>query len=420
MKGIKVAVEQLQPGVFIQIPLKWFEHPFIFGRFKLKSNEQIEIIKSLGVKHVIAYPAKSDASLIPISEVAHETSLNDSKITDLKNELTLIKEQRIEKLKKFRKDLNHTEICFQHSVNNIREIMKDIRSRPIQAIEQASQLINEISDRLLDQDDIVLHLMSETKEDENIYYHSLNVSILSMLLAKKKGLSKQQLNTIGMAGLFHDIGKLKIPTQIIRKTEPLNTAEKNYLKLHPQYSVELLNLTENFDKDAKKIIAQHHELFDGSGYPKGLSGAQIHPLTHILSVVNNYDSLCHPMNIKKAKTPFAALSQQFKHDKHKYEPLSLGLLVKLLGVYPPGTVVELSNGQCGLVISVNLGNLLFPNILLYDPTIPKEQAVIIDLNETDDLKIIKALNPNQLSPEVYAYLNPRKRINYYIDHTENS
>ena len=418
MKGIKVAVEQLQPGIFIRLPLKWFDHPFVLGRFKLDSSEQIQIIKSLGISHVIAYPAKSDASPIPMPEVSDEPSLNDSEITSLKNELKLIKEQRIEKLKVFRRDLNQTEKCFHNSMTNVRNIMQNIRSRPVQAIEQAGQLIDEISERLLNQDEIVLHLMNETKEDENIYYHSLNVSILSMLVAKKKGLNKEQLNTVGMAGLFHDIGKLKIPTQILRKKEALNSAEINYLKLHPKYSIDLLNLADHFDEEAKNIIAQHHELFDGSGYPKGLSGAQLEPLTHILSVVNNYDALCHPVNIKKARTPFAALSYQFKHDKHKYEPDSLKLLVKLLGVYPPGTVVELDNGQCGLVISVNLDNLLSPNVLLYDPIIPKEEAVIIDLNENDDIKIVKALNPKQLLPEVYAYLNPRNRINYYIDHTE--
>jgi len=415
MKGIKVSVEQLQPGIFIQLPLKWFQHPFVLNNFKIKSSDQIKIIKNLGIKHVIAFPTKSDNKPLTASEISIETEICSSDVNELKDELTVLKELRVEKLKQFRRNINRTEKNFKRSMLHVRTIMKDIRSRPVQAIDQASQLIDEITDQLLSKGDIVLHLMSESKEDENLYYHSLNVAILAMLIGKKKGLSKDSLTTLGMAALFHDIGKLKIPTQILRKTQPLTAPEDNYLKLHSQYSVELLNLANDFDKKAKRIIEQHHELYDGSGYPNRLKGHQLDPLANILSVVNSYDNLCHPVDPKKAKTPFSALSHLFKRDKHKYEPHSLGLLVKLLGIYPPGTVVELDTGQIGLVISVNLSKLLFPNVLIYDPLIPKDQAVIIDLDEADELKIARALNLNQISNEIYEYLSPRSRVSYFIE-----
>ena len=123
-------------------------------------------------------------------------------------------------------------------------------------------------------------------------------------------------------------------------------------------------------------------------------------------------------NIKNAKTPFSALAHQFKVDKAKYETDSLSLLVKLLGIYPPGTVVELDSGQYALVISVNINKLLAPNVLIYDPLVPKEQAVILDLNENEDLKIVKAIHPSTLSEEMFSYLNPRTRVNYYFDHSD--
>jgi len=415
MKGIKVSVEQLQPGIFIQLPLKWFQHPFVLNNFKIKSTDQIRIIKKLGVKHVIAFPTKSDNKPLTASEINLKTEVTSTDIIELKDELTALKELRVEKLKQFRRNINRTEKNFKRSMLHVRTVMKDIRSRPVQAIDQASQLIDEISEQLLSKGDIVLHLMSESKEDENLYYHSLNVAILAMLIGKKKGLSKDSLTTLGMAALFHDIGKLKVPTQILRKTVPLTNPEENFLKLHPQYSIELLDLADDFDKKAKRIIEQHHELYDGSGYPNKLKGHQLDPLANILSVVNSYDNLCHPSDTKKAKTPYSALSHLFKRDKHKYEPHSLGLLVKLLGIYPPGTVVELDTGQIGLVISVNLSKLLFPNVLIYDPLIPKEQAVIIDLDEADELKVARALNLNQISKEVYEYLSPRSRVSYFIE-----
>ncbi|MGB0943333.1 MAG: HD-GYP domain-containing protein [Marinomonas sp.] len=419
MKGVKVAVEQLQPGIYVQLPLKWFQHPFVLNHFKIKTDDQIKIIKSLGVRHVMAVPSKSDAKPIPMSELVEDTQ-DEAEVEELKDELTLIKEERMQKLKSFKSDLGRTEKCFQNSMNHVRNIMRDMRNKPAQSVDQATELIDEITDHLLNKGDAVLHLMNESKEDEGLYYHALNVSVLAMLLGKKKGLGKEDLTLLGLAGLFHDVGKLKIPAQILRKTEPLNAAESNFLKLHPKYSIELLVTSSNFDDRALKLIEQHHEFYDGSGHPLGLEGKELDPLSHILSVVNNYDSLCHPINIKNAKTPFAALAHQFKVDKAKYEEDSLSLLVKLLGIYPPGTVVELDSGQCALVISVNLNKLLAPNVLIYDPLVPKDEAVILDLDENEDLKIVKAIHPSQLSEEVFSYLNPRMRVNYYFDHTDKA
>ncbi|EAQ66061.1 hypothetical protein MED121_02580 [Marinomonas sp. MED121] len=416
MKGIKVAVEQLQPGIYVQLPLKWYQHPFVLNRFKIKTLDQIKVIKSLGVRHVIAVPGKSDARPIPLSELAAQDQ--DDEVEELKDEMALIKEARMQKLKSFKTDLGRTEKCFQNSMTHVRNIMKDMRNKPIQAIDQANALIDEITDQLLNKGDAVLHLMNESKEDESLYYHALNVAILAMLLGKKKGLKKDELTILGLAGLFHDVGKIKIPSQIVRKTEALNAAEQNFLKLHPKYSVELLASSTDFNDRALKLIEEHHEFVDGSGHPLGLKGKDLDPLSHILSVVNNYDSLCHPMNIKQAKTPYAALAHQFKTDKAKYDDSSMGLLVKLLGIYPPGTVVQLDTGQFALVISVNINKLLAPNVLIYDSSIPKEQAVILDLNENPELKIVKALHPAQLTEEMFKYLNPRARVSYYFDHSE--
>jgi putative nucleotidyltransferase with HDIG domain len=354
-----------------------------------------------------------------MSELVEDTQ-DEAEVEELKDELTLIKEERMQKLKSFKSDLGRTEKCFQNSMNHVRNIMRDMRNKPAQSVDQATELIDEITDHLLNKGDAVLHLMNESKEDEGLYYHALNVSVLAMLLGKKKGLGKEDLTLLGLAGLFHDVGKLKIPAQILRKTEPLNAAESNFLKLHPKYSIELLVTSSNFDDRALKLIEQHHEFYDGSGHPLGLEGKELDPLSHILSVVNNYDSLCHPINIKNAKTPFAALAHQFKVDKAKYEEDSLSLLVKLLGIYPPGTVVELDSGQCALVISVNLNKLLAPNVLIYDPLVPKDEAVILDLDENEDLKIVKAIHPSQLSEEMFSYLNPRMRVNYYFDHTDKA
>ncbi|TCI01246.1 DUF3391 domain-containing protein [Corallincola luteus] len=414
MKGIKLSVHRLQKGLYIRLPLSWRNHPFLFNSFKIKDEGQIALIKQLGISHVIVMPDKSDSAPLGADVDIVPVSADDkTALQALKEE----KEQRIEALQDYRRDMQRCEKAFEQSVAQVRAVMSKVTSRPLNAITEAKELVDGMVETLLAQDEMVLHLMNETKEGENLYYHSLNVSVLSMLLAKSKGLDKEEMTAIGMAGLFHDIGKMKVPSQILNKKTPLNTAEENFLKLHPQYSVQLLAQGENLPELSNTIIAQHHEYADGSGYPKGLTKDNLKPSSLLVALVNEYDTLCHPHDISKARTPYSALSYIFKSCKEKFAAEDIELMVKHLGVFPPGTIVQLSNKQVGLVISVNQTKLLYPNILLYDPGIPRTEATIINLEEVD-FSIAKALPPRRLKPEVYEYLNPRTRISYYFDNKQ--
>ncbi len=299
-------------------------------------------------------------------------------------------------------------------MSQLRSIVGKIKSRPVTAIKEAESLVEEMVDALMESDNVALHLMNDAKDSEDIYFHSLNVAIMSMMLAKSSGMPASDIKAIALGALFHDMGKLKVPTAITRKTTPLTAPEENYLKLHTKYSLELANLAEDFPQAAKPILSQHHEMLDGSGYPQKLPGNKIDLKAQLVSVVNAYDNLCHPQDPAKARIPYSALSYLFKNKKEQYNSDFMALLIRLMGVYPPGSVVQLSNQQLGLVISVNSDSLLFPNVLLYDPSVPSNEAPILDLEESD-LRIEQAIMPSKLPEKVYSYLNPRVRISYYFD-----
>ena len=199
----------------------------------------------------------------------------------------------------------------------------------------------------------------------------------------------------------------------MRKTEPLSAPEANLLKLHTKYGVDLMKLTQSFPKEAWPILEQHHEFLDGTGYPAGLTEPQIDELARIVAVVNEFDSLCHPLDISKARSPHHAMSFMFKSMKGKLGANEMGQLIKMMGVYPPGTVVQLNDDRVGLVLSVNSEQLLYPNVLIYDPQIPRLEAPVISLQE-GKLSISKVLKPSALPPQVYEYLNPRAQVSYYV------
>lgn len=416
MAAIKLTVDRIQPGLHIRLPLKWNDHPFLLNSFKIKDQEQVEMIRHLGVKFVYFNPEQSDASPLPANQPQAEVKKDDA--LDLEaQKLWQEKQKRIEKLSAYRRRVIQCEKEFERSLARMRSVMTKIRNRPADAVGEAKQLIDDIVEKLMCDDNVTLHLMNGKNEFEDIYFHSLNVAVIAMMIGRAKGYSAEQLKALSFAALFHDMGKIKIPTAILRKQTPLSEPESNYLKLHTKYGLDMANQIEDFPESAKTVIAQHHELCDGSGYPEGLKGDEIDELAQVIIVANAFDNLCHTPIASEQKIPYTALSHLYKNCKHLYKEENLNILIKFMGVFPPGTVVQLSNNMVGLVISVNASHLLFPNVLVYDPAVPRTQAPIIDL-ASKDIKIVNAIHPSKLPEKIKEYLNPRSRISYFFDSDE--
>ncbi|MHA2717461.1 HD-GYP domain-containing protein [Vibrio owensii] len=416
MAAIKLTVDRIQPGLHIRLPLKWNDHPFLLNSFKIKDQEQVEMIRHLGVKFVYFNPEQSDASPLPANQPQAEVKKDDALDFEAQK-LWQEKQKRIEKLSAYRRRVIQCEKEFERSLARMRSVMTKIRNRPADAVGEAKQLIDDIVEKLMCDDNVTLHLMNGKNEFEDIYFHSLNVAVIAMMIGRAKGYSAEQLKALSFAALFHDMGKIKIPTAILRKQTPLSEPESNYLKLHTKYGLDMANQIEDFPESAKTVIAQHHELRDGSGYPEGLKGDEIDELAQVIIVANAFDNLCHTPIASEQKIPYTALSHLYKNCKHLYKEENLNILIKFMGVFPPGTVVQLSNNMVGLVISVNASHLLFPNVLVYDPAVPRTQAPIIDL-ASKDIKIVNAIHPSKLPEKIKEYLNPRSRISYFFDSDE--
>ncbi|WP_110458851.1 HD-GYP domain-containing protein [Shewanella algidipiscicola] len=413
-KSCKVNVNQLQTGNFVRLPISWKEHPFLFNSFKIKQKTQIELIKNLGIEFVFVDLEKS--SVPPLSKVVIEKvddAAPNANLDVLSAQMSENKLNRIEYLQRLRRDLQKTEQQFGRSVAMMRSLISKLQLRPLNAINDAQELVSDMAEQLLNSDNLVLHLMADAKDDDGIYHHSLNVALLSMMVAKELEWSRNDIEAVGLGALFHDTGKLKVPTQLMRKKTPLTQPEMNFIKQHPTMGVGLLRLADNFPSSALDIVRDHHELLDGSGYPRGLTEEGIGLPTQLVAAVNLYDQLCHPDGQIKARTPYAALAHIYKNYKQKLNQAAIGKLIKMLGIYPPGSIVELSSGQFAMVMAVNLEKILFPRILVYDAQVPKDQAPIVDL-ETEGLTIVRCIAPSALPEKIHNYLSPRERVSYYF------
>lgn len=414
MSVLKIKPAALKLGYAIKLPGGWLKHPFLSGDMIIENAQQLQIIRSLNLDYVFFYPDKSVKVAQPEELSDDDTAGFNMAASEAQLKMQQEKMQRIEQAKAHRRDLQRTEKAFAQSLLQVKSLMSKINSRPLNAIDEAGSLISAMADILLGADSLVLHLISgAAKEQEGLYYHSLNVATLSMMLAKNLNLAPAQVKTVGIGALFHDIGKIKIPSQILRKTTALTTPEQNLLKMHTKYGVELVGLTDNFPLEAWPIVEQHHEYIDGSGYPKALKEPQIDALAKIVAVVNAFDNLCHPLDINNSRSPHHALSYMYRSMKGKLPEREMKVMIKMMGVYPPGTIVLLSDQRLGIVMSVNSDNLLCPNVLIYDADVPRLEAPIITL-QPDKLSISKVIKIQSLPPQIAEYLNPRAQVSYHI------
>ncbi len=412
---IEIDSKQLQPGMYVYIDLGWMDHPFPLNRFKIKSEDQLRTIRSLGIQKIRYNPALSDTLPLPVEAEQQVQPAPSEPVASIEIEAMMAeKKARKERLTLHRKKVAECERKVANAARLMRGINNDIFSKPGECVESASRLMDDFVETLMEDSGTILFALNDKLAGEELYVHSVNVSVLAMLLAKELKLSPVDTKLVGMGSLFHDIGKLDIPGKVTMKTDPLTAAEKSLLQEHTNYGVKIAR---NAKLDAKilAIVAQHHEHIDGSGYPNRLIQDKISPLAQLVAIINLYDNLCNPINPAHALTPHEALSTMFKQYKGKLNVTMLQVFIRFMGVYPPGSIVSLSNGTIGMVISVSSKKPLKPTVLIYDPGVPKEEALILDLEALPDVAIDRSIRPNLLSPDIFAYLNPRQRATYYFD-----
>lgn len=293
------------------------------------------------------------------------------------------------------------------------DILSHLGSRPGESYGRAKATVGRLLGPLLDAQSVAVHLVNMKAKEPGLALHAMNVTVLSLLLGKAAQLSEEEMRWLGLGAMFHDIGKIDVPPRVLRNAQR-TTAEEQFYQAHVGYGIKHVSAINDLPVPVKNVIACHHEYWDGSGFPNRLGGAKIPRLARIAAIANRYDNLCNPFDLKVAKTPAEAVSFMFRNEKAHYDPELLQIFVKAIGVYPPGSFVALNDGSIGLVVETNSGNLLHPLIMLYDPSVPRNEALLLDLREAETT-IEAAISPAKLPLEVVEYLAPRGRIDYYIE-----
>ena len=406
-KRVKVSVDKLKPGIYVDTELGWTEHPFLFRHFLIKSFDDIKIIKELGLKEIIVIPDKCKTNIK--EEPSHSVESGN------KNKLWEAKNKRIQEASKYRLERQKKSKEYKERVRQIKTLTNDLKNAPANAIRNAKEVSELMSSAFDSESDVLINLVNFTDDEFTSHHHTLNVTVLTLSIAKAMGIVDLELRHLCIGAILHEIGKVAVPSKILLKKEPLNASEKKLLDTYPLLGGKLARKLEGASVDSAEVIEQHHEFLDGSGYPVGLKGDQITRLARIVAITNCYDELCNPPDIKKALPPKQAMAVLYAKYKDKLDANIVQLFIKTMGVYPPGTMVTLSDGSIGLVTAVSSKSLLQPQILLYHPDIPKSEALHMDLQEHPELSIKDTLLPGDLSKRIYDYLGVRERACYFYD-----
>lgn len=413
----KIPIDRLQIGLYIHLDLGWMDHPFSFNSFKITDAAQIRTLQGLGLKTVRWDPERSDHKLLPLVAATEETTtIKPAAPGDdgINHAAMAAKQARVRRLAEYRERVAQVDREFRQASQTVRSLSKTIFSLPEQTLTEATVLIDQMVTALLSAPDLAILVMSDQPGKEDAYSHSLNVSVLSMMLARELRLPAGLVHLVGLGALFHDIGLSRLPPKILNNPAPPSRAERELMEMHCEYGLDI-GRQAGLPAATLQIIFQHHEHYDGSGYPRKLKGEAIDPLARIVSLINAFDYLCNPPLATQALTPHEALSQMFAQYRAHFDPRLLQLFIRFMGVYPAGTVVGLSNEMVGMVIAVNTAHPLKPTVIVHDPDVPRHEAIVLDLAEEPAVNIARAIRPDRLLPAVFDYLSPRRRISYYFD-----
>jgi HD-GYP domain-containing protein (c-di-GMP phosphodiesterase class II) len=376
---IELHVYELKVGMFVsELDIAWEKSPFLVQGFDLKSNADIK-----AVQEVCDY-VKIDPSL---QKAAHGAISS-------KNEESLLRA------------FEASAETYQQTSSLVKTMMDDIRFGNQLNVNGAKDAVSDCVDQVLESPNTMMLLTQLKHHDEYTSQHSLNVCILSILFARHLNYSNKELNDIGLCGLLHDMGKMKIPYEILNKPGRLSDQELAIMKSHTTLGRDILMSARDVLPGAVDVAYGHHEQLDGEGYPRGLTGSGISVYSRLVAIVDAYDAITSDRVYKKGRLHLQAISILTQAREKHFDASMVLKFIDCIGIYPVGNAVEMKNGEVGVVIKANPTNKTKPKILM---------LMDADKNFIDSSVIELSNEPKDSNGEIYRIQKVLRKDEYGLD-----
>jgi HD-GYP domain-containing protein (c-di-GMP phosphodiesterase class II) len=410
-----IAVEELRVGMYIHLEGGWLSHPFPLSSFRIASAEQISTLRGLGLARVQWVPEKS-----LLEGAAAETAAPVAAAAPLSAEAAAAAQRR-DWLAAQRDAAQRCERQYGEAAKAWREASDAIAAQPQKAGRTTEALTQAMLDKMLAAHDIGIRLVGGG--GDRAAAHALNVSVISMLIGRTLGLADDDMLDLGVGALLHDAGKLDVADRFRHAEDGFSASEVNAYRDHVAKGV-LQGQRMVLSPGALAVLAQHHEHADGSGFPHRLPAERLTMAARIVAIVNRYDNLCNPGSRAVALTPHEAVAMLFAQGRGRYDAAVLNAFIRMMGVYPAGSLVQLTDDRFAMVVGVNSSRPLKPRVLVHEP-LParggldlranRSEAQLIDLETLPDLGIRRSLAAAKLPAAALLALDPRPRVSYYFE-----
>lgn len=350
----KIPLSQLEPGMFIHdLNCGWMDHPFLTTRFKLESGRDLKKIREAGIREVYIDTALGrDLDDAPTATEVRQTL--DDEIQQAAEETAAAPRASV------REELSRARKIHSEANLILRNVMRDARLGKQVHVEQMAPVVDKMANSILRNSGAILSLARIKNKDEYTFQHSVGVAALLIAFGRGLGLDEDTIRQAGLGGMVHDVGKMQTPDSILNKPGKLTDEEFSVMRHHVVASREILEITPNIPQTALEVAAQHHERYDGSGYPNRLKGDEISRIGQMAAIIDVYDAITSDRVYHKGMPPTEALRKLFEWSRFHFNPELVHAFARVVGIYPVGALVRLESQRLAVVVDQREASMLQP------------------------------------------------------------
>lgn len=419
-----IPIEELKLGMYIErLDRSWLTTPFFRHRFVLRDEQDISLLKQYGIKRVVIDPTKGldVEERITVPHVTSEETIRPQRQSPVPSSLPINVPSDPQPISSAhrpasipsREDVAIAGLVHSESVTAIQRIVEGISSAVRLDSPALCTMVTRIRDRLIANRSAMMtatRLQQLQRFDAHIFSHVVNVSVLAMAIGIEQDLDGHTLEELALGALLHDIGEVRLPLNLFRKGDAITASERDLLHQHPALGLIVVHDSPELTETIRRIIVEHHERYDGSGYPSQLRGETIAPLSQLVGLVDVYDALVTSRYGRPAITPPQAIRQIYKLGlAGQFHKTQVEHMIQCLGVYPIGSLVELSTGERAVVVSTKPELSVKPSLKIICDAKghPYPSPLLIDLSEPGEgpsRSILRDLDPHQEECRIETYL----------------
>ena len=416
----KLEVKELRIGMYVrELDRPWRETPFLFQGFEIRREDEIRELQRY-CQHV--YIDIPEAYEKPVPRTPAEKAIAEEVLQHKKVERDLLIKVASHPLLK---PTYHDQTSLEQEIEAAREIHRETRELIYTLLEDvrlgkninslaAKRVVGEMVESVIRNPDALTSFTQLKQKDEYTAQHSMRVCILALSFGRHLGLERQELNLLGIGALLHDIGKMKVPNEILNKPGVLTEYEYALMKSHVPRGVEILEKSSGIPRPSIEVARCHHERHSGAGYIGGLKGDDIGLFGMIGGIVDCYDAISSDRAYHTGMSAHAALKKMYEWRHRDFHPGLVEQFIQCMGIYPIGSVVELNTGEVGVVVTMNRVRRLKPRVTLvlqpdYFPVPGSTTVDLMDYKTRDGrpCEIDRVLEPGTygINPVQYLPIN---------------